>query len=152
MEKEDFFTKLKNKCPDNEEIQRRRDIIGLFKVKNGEKLLQLYCKGDVISLAEVFEKFRKVSVEEFDINPLYCVSLPGFIWQCGFKNTVINLQALQDKDFILLIENIIRGAISSVLGDRYIISDDTKKILYVDANIFYGWAMSQSLPYDEIEI
>ena len=102
-------------------------------------------------LACVFEKIVKVSVNEFDINPLYCVSLPGYTWQCGLKYTGINLQTLQDKDMILLLENIIRGCISSVMGDRYIKSDDNKKILYIDANNLYGHSMCQPLPYDEIK-
>ena len=52
---------------------------------------------------------------------------------------------------ILLLENIVRGGISSVMGDRYVKSDENKKILYIDANNLYGWAMSQYLPYDEIK-
>ena len=80
------------------------------------------------------------------------MSLPGYTWQCGMKYTGINLQTLQDKDMILLLENNIRGCISSVMGDRYIKSDKNKKILYIDANNLYGWAMSESLPYDEIKL
>ena len=99
----------------------------------------------------VFEKFIKVSVNEFGINPLYCVSLPGYTWQCGLKYTGINLQTLQDKDMILLLEKKIRGGISSVMGDRYIKSDDNKKIWYIDANNLYGHSMSEPLPYDEIK-
>ena len=52
---------------------------------------------------------------------------------------------------ILLLENNIRGGVSSVMGDRYVISEENKKILYVDANNLYGWAMSEPLPYDEIK-
>ena len=52
---------------------------------------------------------------------------------------------------ILLLENNIRGGISSVMGDRYVKSDDNKKILYIDANNLYGLAMSQYLPYDDIK-
>ena len=52
---------------------------------------------------------------------------------------------------ILLLENNIRGGISSVMGDRYVKSDGNKKILYVDANNLYGHSMSQPLPYDEIK-
>ena len=69
----------------------------------------------------------------------------------GLKYTNIKLQTLQDKDLILLLENNIRGGISSVMGDRYVKSDDNKKILYIDANNLYGWAMSQYLPYDDIK-
>ena len=97
-------------------------------------------------LACVFEKFIKVSVNEIRINPLYCVSLPGYTWQCGLKNTVINLQTLQDIGMILLLENNIRGGISSVMGDRYIKSDVNKKILYIDANNLFGHSMSEPLP------
>ena len=108
-------------------------------------------KSDVLLLACVFEKFIKISVNEYGINPLSCVSLPGYNWQCGLKYTGTNLQTLQDKDMILFIENNIRGGISSVMGDRYVKSSDTKKILYDDANNLNGWAMSEPLPYDEIE-
>ena len=102
-------------------------------------------------LAYVFGKFIKVSINEFYINPLYCVSLPGFTWQCGLKYTEISLQTLQDKDMILLLENNIRGGISSVMGHRYSQSDEIKMILYKDANILYSHSMSQPLPYDEIK-
>ena len=81
LEKENFFSKLKNKCPDDEEIERTKEIIKVFDIKNGEELRQIYLKSDVLSLTCVFEKFIKVSINEFDINPLYCVSLPGYRWQ-----------------------------------------------------------------------
>ena len=80
-------------------------------------------------LACVFEKFIKVSVDEDDFNPLYCVSLPGYTWQCGLKYTGVNLRTLQDNDMILLIENNIRGGISSVRSDRYVKANENKKIL-----------------------
>ena len=51
----------------------------------------------------------------------------------------------------MLLENNIRGGISSVMGYRYIQSDENKKILYVDANNLYGHSVSQPLPYDEIK-
>ena len=151
LKKERFFSKLKKKCPDDEEIQRTMDFIKKFNIKNGEELKQIYLKSDVFLLACVFEKFINVSVNEFGINPLYCVSLPGYTWQCGLKYTGVNLQTLQDKDMILLLENNIRGGLSSVMGNRYVKSDDNKKILYIDANNLYGHSMSHSLPYDEIK-
>ena len=102
LEKEDFFSKLKNDYPDDDEIERTQEIIKLFNIKDGEELTNLYCKSDVILLADIFEKFVKVSAEEYKINPLYCISLPGYTYQCALKYTNIKLQTLQDKDLILL--------------------------------------------------
>ena len=129
LKKEHFFSKLKNGYPNDKEIQRTKDIIGRLTIKNGEELTQIYLKSDVLLLACVFEKFIKVSVNEFKTNLLYCVSLPGYTWQCGLKYTGINLQTLQDKNMILLIESNIKGGISSVMGDRYVRSNENKKIL-----------------------
>ena len=98
----------------------------------------MYLKSDVILLACVFENFINVSVSEFGINPLYCISLPGYTWQCGLNYTDNKLQTLQDKDTILLSENNIKADISSVMGDRYVKSDENKNILYIDANNLYG--------------
>ena len=38
LEKKDFFSKLKKKCPDDDEVQRTKDSIEKFNIKNGEEL------------------------------------------------------------------------------------------------------------------
>ena len=70
LNKENFFRKLKNKCPDDDEIERTKETIQLFDIKNGEELTKLYLKRDVSFLANVFEQFVKVSTEKYGINPL----------------------------------------------------------------------------------
>ena len=89
----------------------------------------MYSKGDVILLADVFNKFVKVSTKEYCNNPLHCVSLPGYTYQCGLKYTNIKLQTLQDKNLILLMENNVRGGLSSIMSFRYVKLDDNKKII-----------------------
>ena len=68
-----------------------------------------------------------------------------------FEYTGLNLQTLQDKDMILLVEKNMRGGISSVMGGRYVKQDDNKKVIYIDAKNLHGRSMSQTFPYDEIE-
>ena len=90
----------------------------MFNIENGEEIRKLYFKKDVILLKCVIEKGIKVTISEFDINPLYCVALPGYTSQCGLICTDISLQTLQDKDMILVLVNNIRGGILSVMSDR----------------------------------
>ena len=71
--------------------------------------------------------------------------------QCGLKYTGLYIKSFQDKELFLLLENIFLTGTSSVTGDRHLKSDKNKKILYLDANNLYGWAMSQFLLSDEIE-
>ena len=127
------------------------DIFKRFIIRTGGELTQLYLQSGVLLIACVFQKFIKVSVIKFDFDPLYCVSLPGYTWQCGLKYTGIKLQTLQDTDMIWFLENNFRGGLSSVLCDRYVKSDEKKKISYMDANDLYGHSMSQPLTLDGIE-
>ena len=62
--KKNFFSKLKNDYPNDDEIERTKEIIKFFTIKDGEELTRLYCKSDVILLADVFETFVKVCTEE----------------------------------------------------------------------------------------
>ena len=99
----------------------------MFIIKNGEELTERNLKSDVLLLACVFENFIKISVNQYGINSLYCVKLPGYTWQCGLYYTGINLQSLQDKDMILSSKINIRGGISSVMGDRYVKTNENKR-------------------------
>ena len=83
LENKDFFSNLKNKCPDDSEIDRTREIIKKFNIKDGKELTELYCKCDVLLLTCVFEKFISVSQNEFGISPLYFVSLG--LWAKVYK-------------------------------------------------------------------
>ena len=159
LSKEDFYSTLTQSYAADEEIERTNEIIKHFNIENGLQLTELYLKTDVLLLADVFENFIKLSTKEFGINPLYCVSLPGYTWNCGLSFLEQTLDYIKDIDMLLLIENNIRGGISGVMGPRYVTSTSPaevesgtdKKILYIDANNLYGWAMSQVLPYGEFE-
>ena len=80
---EDFWSTLKQTTPPDEEINRTQEIIKKFNVKNGQELTELYLKMDVLQLAEVFENFVEKTTLEYNINPLYSYSLPGYTWKAG---------------------------------------------------------------------
>ena len=119
---------------------------------NIEDSTKFHLKSDVVLFADNFEKFIKLSSKQYGINLLYCVSLPGYTWQCGMKYSDFKLRSLQNKDLILTLENNIRGGISCIMDDRDVQSDENKEILYVDANSLDGWAKSEYFPYDEIQL
>ena len=112
----------------------------------------LYLKMDVLQLADVFENFVEKATLEYSINPLYSYSLPGYTWKAGLKITKIKLDFIRDKELVLLIlENNIREGISSVMGPRYIESDENTNLLYIDANNLNRWAISQNFPTGDFE-
>ena len=150
--KEAYFSKTANKIPDQKEINRTNEIIKIFNIKNGQELTELYCKADIILLADIFEKFLKVSKTEFGINPLYHISLPGTTWSNGLKYTKIELELIKNVDLFQMFESGIHGGLSGIFGDRYIESDNNTKILHVDMNNLHGYAMLFHLPTGNFQI
>ena len=59
LKNEDFFSKLKNDFPSDEEIERLEENIKKFNIKNCEELTEIFLKNDVLLLTCVFEKFIK---------------------------------------------------------------------------------------------
>ena len=151
LTKEDYWSTLNQSYPCEDDIKRTQQLIDTYNITTAQELTELYLKMDVLQLTDVFENFVEKSTLEYGINPLYSYSLPGYTWKVGLKLTKIKLDFIKDKQLLLLLENNIRGGISSVMGPRFIESNENTKLLYIDANNLYGWAMSQYLPTSEFE-
>ena len=134
LTKGDYWSTLTQSYPSDDDIKRTQELIDKNNIKNGQELTMLYLKMNVLQLADVFENFVESSTRECKINPLYSYSLPGYTWKAGLKLTDIKLDFIKDKNLLLLLENNIRGGISSVMGDRHVQSDENKQFLYIDAN------------------
>ena len=116
----------------------------------------LYCRTDVLLLADVFENFRKTSQKQYGLDPAHYYTSPGLSWDALLKKTGVSLELLTDYDQHLFIEKGMRGDISIVSKrharannpavEGYDPEKPNSHILYLDANNLYGWAMSQPLP------
>ena len=132
-------------------------VFKTFGCKNLGEYTELYCKSDVLLLADVFENFIDVCYEKFKLDPGHYITTPSLGMDAMLKMTEIELELLTDIDMYLFFEGGIRGGVSTItnrygrannkyMGDQYNRSKPSKYISYFDANNLYGWAMSQPLP------
>ena len=141
-----FFNDLQNEMEPISVYNEAKKIWDHFKCQNHGQFIDLYLKSDVLLLTDLFERFREVNLKYFKIDPCHCYSCPGLTWQAGLSYTNINLELLTDYNTLLTFEKAIRGGISGVMGSRHVKADENSKLLYVDANNLYGWAMMEYLP------
>ena len=62
-------------------------------------------------LADVFENFRNICVEIYELDLAKFLSAPGLAWQAALKKTKVKLDLLTDIDMLLMVEKRIRGGI-----------------------------------------
>ena len=93
-------------------------------------------------------------IKVYELDPAHFLSLPGLTWQACLKKRNVKLELLTDYDMLLMAEEGIRGGICHSIhrhakaNNKYMKNYDKNKetsyIQYLDANNFYGWAMSQN--------
>ena len=137
------------------------EVFNKFNIKNLGEYHDLYVQSDTLLLADVFNSFRNLCVETYQLDPAYFLSLPGLAWQACLKRTEVKLELISDIDMLFMIEEGIKGGIChSVLrhtkaNNKYMKDYDENKddsfLLYTDYNNLYGKVMSEKSPVDGFE-
>ena len=113
----------------------------------------MYVQSDTLLFADVLENFRNKCIEIYELDPAHCLSAPGLAWQACLKKTRVELELLTDIDMLLMI-GIRSGRCQAMhryakANKKYMKNYDKSiesYLIYLDANNWYGWAMSQKLP------
>ena len=154
---ESFYSTLKGKDISNEKYAHAKKVWEVFGMKILRDYHNLYNETDVLLLADVFENFRNICMENYKLDPAHYFTAPGLAWDACLKMTKVKLELLTDIDMLLMVEKGIRGGVSMVrtryskannkyMDDRFNLSEPSKYIQYLDANNLYGVAMSMKLP------
>lgn len=160
--KDKFFNRLTNESITDDDYKHAGEVWRTFNIKNLHEYTLLYLKSDIILLCEVFEGFRKLTYDRFQLDSAWFMTLPGFSFKAALKISKIKLQILNDIDMLQFVELGIRGGITQcikrhvVANNKYIPetfnpSKESSYIFYGDVNNLYGWAMTQKLPYGAFE-
>jgi len=70
---------------------------------------ELYNVSDVLLIADIFENFRRVCLQTYDLDPAWYYTSPGLSWDAVLKMTKIELELLSDCDMLLMIQKGIGG-------------------------------------------
>ena len=107
-----FYSNLKMSGVSNEDYEHARRVWREFRIKNMGEYHDLYLRTDVILLANVFQSFRRVCLENYKLDPAHFYTAPGLAWKACLKLTGVTLELLLDPDMLLMFESGIRGGIT----------------------------------------
>ena len=85
--KSELFSSLKDKFISEKEYDRAINIWNVFKIKTLGEYHDLFLRTDVSLLADVFERFIKICLEYYKLDPSHYFSSPGLSFDAMLKMT-----------------------------------------------------------------
>ena len=89
-EKEDFYSYLNMEDIANADYAYAKRVCKNFEIKYLGEYHHLYVQSDTSLLADVFENFRYMCLEIYELYPAKFLSAPRLAWQAALKKTTLN--------------------------------------------------------------
>ena len=111
--KEAFYSKLNLQGISDADYANAQKVWEVFGIKNRGEYHDLHAQSDTLLLADVFENFRNMCLDEYRLDPAHFFTAAGLAWQAHLKKTGVKLELLTNYDMLLMVEKGIRGGILS---------------------------------------
>ena len=157
-----FSSRLSGTECSPKDYEHAKQVWKEFQSQTLEEYMELYLLCDVYLLADVFEQFRTTSLEVYQLDPAYFVSILQLALSALLQYINRLIYLICDPEMYRMIQPLIRGGIchasvryakanNKLMGSLYDPTKPTSYIMYVDANNLYGWALSQAVPEKDYE-
>ena len=84
--KEAFYSNLNLEDISDEDYAHAQKVWDVFEINNLGEYHDLYVQSDTLLLADVYENFRNMCLEKYELDPTYFVSSLGLLaWQACLK-------------------------------------------------------------------
>ena len=154
--KDEFYSDITGEHITDSDYEHAKTMWKVCKFKHLGDMCDFYVATDTLLLAQVMERFRDLTMDNYGLDALHYVSLPGLTFDACLKYTKVKLELLTDIDKYLFFEQGVRGGIS-VISHRHAIAnnpsvpnyDPSKENSYIalwDYNALYSTALTQPLP------
>ena len=152
-----FYSRLNMEGVSDEDYAHANRVWTTFGMSSMREYHDLYLKTDALLLANVFENFRDMALEHFEVDACHYLTAPSMFYDALLKMTRVELELVSDLEMSDFIERGKRGGVSTVMrrhaeannkymGEKFDPSKPPSFILYPDANSLYCWPMLQPLP------
>lgn len=156
--REGFYNKLRGEPISDEDYQQACDVWNTFNMKTLGDFHDLYVLTDTLLLADVFEKFRTMTLSYYSLDACWFLTAPGLSFSAAMKKSNVTLELLTDPLMYNFFESSMRGGISVIskkyakannpyIPESYNPEQPTSYLMYYDATSLYSSVMgTQKLP------
>ena len=148
-EKQHFNNILTLKDISDEEYNEVQLFDKNMQFKNLKEYLECYLTSDITLLADIFNNFRNIIFDQFQLDPENYISSPLLSKDCGLKYSKCKIEHIKDVSILNFVKQSITGGISNSISPCLKLDNDNKCIVYNDISSQYPFDLSKKLPYKD---
>ena len=148
--KKEFYNILTMEEIKDDEYKNVKLFYKKMKFKNLREYLKCYLISDITLLADIFNNFRKMIFNEFELDCVKYVSSPSLSKDCALKYSKCKIEHIKDVTIFNFVRKSIMGGLSNSINP-YIKLDDIKSetIAYNDISSQYPNELRKKLPISD---
>ena len=148
-EKQHFNNILTLKDISDEEYNEVQLFYKNMQFKNLKEYLECYLTSDITLLADIFNNFRNIIFDQFQLDPVKYISSPSLSKDCGLKYSKCKIEHIKDVSIFNFVKQSITGGILNSISPYLKLDNDSKCIVYNDISSQYPFELSKKLPYKD---
>ena len=112
--KKDFYNQLTMKKMANKEYKKVKLFYKKMKFKNLREYLEFYLTSDITLLADIFNNFRKMIFDEFELDCVKYISAPSLSKDCALKYSKCKIENIKDVSIFNFVRKTVMGEFLTV--------------------------------------
>ena len=112
--KKDFYNQLTMQKITNKEYEKGKLFYEKMKFKNTREYLECYLTSDITLLADIFNNFRKMIFDEFELDCVKYVSAPSLSKDCALKYSKYKIENIKDVSVFNFVRKTVMGEFLTV--------------------------------------
>ena len=128
LEKQHFNNILTMKTRTDEEYNEVQLFYKNMNFKNLREYLECYLTSDITLLADVYNNFRKIIFDQFQLDCVKHISAPSLTKYCGLKYSKCKIEHIKDVNIFNFVKNSIMGGLLNSINPYL----KSKKLPYKD--------------------
>ena len=148
--KENFCNQLTMNYIQDDEYEKVKLFYKKMKFKNLRAYLECYLTSDISLISDIFNHFRKMIFDEFELDAVKYISAPSLSKDCALKYSKCKIEHIKDVTIFNFIRKSIMGGLSNSINP-YVKLDDIKNetIAYNDLSSQYPHELRKKVPVSD---
>ena len=121
-----------------------------MKFKNLREYLECYLISDITLLADIFNNFRKIMFDEFQLDPVKYVSSPSLSKDCALKYSKCKIENIKDVSIFNFVRKCVMGGLSDSINPYLKLDEfENETIAYNDISSQYPQELRNKMPISD---